>query len=440
MSIVPPCLHRGRQCLAPSPFCMQDTVCGGSGKLGRSPGPRIPPVGLHLDAGMGKTREADTEQRRLQSLQALEASRARYENLYQDAPDMFASVTVDTERVVQCNATLLRATGFRRSEVIGRPLQDLHDAAGAADLAQALERVRADGRARDVELRLRRRDGTLLDVSLSMALVRDEQKNYYYRSIWRDVTDRKRAEDALRRKQGELERSQDELQALAGRLLTAQDDERRRISRELHDDVNQRLAMLTLDVESLQAGLSRSQRETAERLGVIRDRLVELSDDVHGLAYGLHPSVLDHLGLKAALHSHVADLQRHESIRIGLHVGDSLERLPADVAACLYRVAQAALRNVVKHAHASRATVEVRRAEGGVRLSVSDDGVGFAGPTRSSEGLGIVGMQERVRLVGGRFALTSQVGEGSSLTVCLPLPGEDAGEEDGEETASTTGG
>ena len=389
---------------------------------------------------MVKTRGADAEQRRLRSLQALEAARARYENLYQDAPDMFASVTVDTERVVQCNATLLRATGFRRREVIGRPLQDLHDPGCAADLARALDRVRADGRARDVELRLRRRDATLLDVSLSMALVRDERQDYYYRSIWRDVTDRKRAEEALRRKQAELERSQGELQALAGRLLTAQDDERRRISRELHDDVNQRLAMLTLDVESLQAGAPRSQPETAERLGVIRDRLVELSDDVHGLAYGLHPSVLDHLGLKAALRSHVTDLQRHESIRIDLRVAGDLERLPADVAACLYRVAQAALRNVVRHAHASRATVEAGRSEGGVRLSVSDDGVGFASPTRSSEGLGIVGMQERVRLVGGRFSLTSQVGEGSSVSVWLPLSGKDAGEEDGEKTPSTAGG
>ena len=379
---------------------------------------------------MPNPRDADSEQRRLQSLRALEAARARYENLYQDAPDMFASVTVDTEQVVQCNATLLRATGFRRQEVIGRPLQDLHDSGCAADLAQALDRVRADGRARDVELRLRRQDGRLLDVSLSMALIRDERQNYYYRSIWRDVTDRKRAEDALRRKQAELERSRAELQALAGRLLTAQDDERRRISRELHDDVNQRLAMLTLDVESLQVGLPRSRPETAERLGVIRDRLVELSDDVHGLAYGLHPSVLDHLGLKAALRSHVSDLQRHESIRIDLRIAGDVERLPPEVAACLYRVAQAALRNVVKHAHAGRATIEVRRAEGGVRLSVSDDGVGFAVPMRSSEGLGIVGMQERVRLVGGRFTLTSRVGEGSSVTVRvpLPLPGDDAGE------------
>ena len=377
---------------------------------------------------MPKPRDADTERRRLQSLQALEAARARYENLYQDAPDMFASVTVDTERVVQCNATLLRATGFRRHEVIGQPLQDLHDTGCAADLAQALDRVRVEGRARDIELRLRRQDGTLLDVSLSVALIRDEQKNYYYRSIWRDVTDRKRAEDALRRKQAELERSQTELQALAGRLLTAQDDERRRISRELHDDVNQRLAMLTLDVESLQARVPRSPGATAERLGVIRDRLVELSDDVHGLAYGLHPSVLDHLGLRAALESHVADLQRHESIRIGLRVGDNLERLPPDVAACLYRVAQAALRNVVKHARAGRVAVELEPVDDGVRLSVSDDGVGFAVPARSSQGLGIVGMQERVRLVGGRFSLTSRVDEGSRVTVWVPLPREDTGE------------
>ena len=374
-----------------------------------------------------KARDADGEQARAKSVRALEAARARYENLYQDAPDMFASVTVDTERVVQCNATLLRATGYRRTEVLGRPVRELHDPGSAAALGQALETARADGRARDVELRLRRQDGNLLDVSLSMALIRDERQNYYYRSIWRDVTDRKRAEVALRRKQAELERSQAELQALAGRLLTAQDDERRRISRELHDDVNQRLAMLTLDVESLQARVPRSARVTAERLGAIRDRLVELSDDVHGLAYGLHPSVLDHLGLRAALRSHVADLQRHESIRIDLRIGDLAEPVPPAVAACLYHVAQAALRNVVKHAHASGVTVDVAPADGGVRLAVSDDGVGFAVPTRSCEGLGIVGMQERVRLAGGRFELTSQVGEGSRITVWAPLPGAAAG-------------
>ena len=389
---------------------------------------------------MQKARDADGEQARAKSVRALEAARARYENLYQDAPDMFASVTVDTERVVQCNATLLRATGYRRTEVLGRPVRELHDPGSAAALGQALETARADGRARDVELRLRRQDGNLLDVSLSMALIRDERQNYYYRSIWRDVTDRKRAEVALRRKQAELERSQAELQALAGRLLTAQDDERRRISRELHDDVNQRLAMLTLDVESLQARVPRSARVTAERLGAIRDRLVELSDDVHGLAYGLHPSVLDHLGLRAALRSHVADLQRHESIRIDLRIGDLAEPVPPAVAACLYHVAQAALRNVVKHAHASGVTVDVAPADGGVRLAVSDDGVGFAVPTRSSEGLGIVGMQERVRLAGGRFELASQVGDGSRITVWVPLEKDGADEEDGQTTAGPAGG
>ena len=395
---------------------------------------------------MQKTRAADREQLRERSLRALEAARARYENLYQDAPDMFASVTVDTELVVQCNATLLRATGYRRAEVLGRPIRELHDAGSAAALGRALETARAAGRAGDVELRLRRQDGSLLDVSLGMALVRDERRNYYYRSIWRDVTDRKRAEAALRRKQAELERSQAELQALAGRLLTAQDDERRRISRELHDDVNQRLAMLTLDVESLQAGVPRSPRATAERLGAIRDRLVELSDDVHGLAYGLHPSVLDHLGLQAALRSHVADLQRHGSLCIDLRIGDLAEPVPPAVAACLYHVAQAALRNVVKHARAGRATVEVAPVDGGIRLSVSDDGVGFAVPVCSTEGLGIVGMQERVRLAGGRFELASRVGAGSRITVWAPLPaagegGDDgADDEDGEATAGPAGG
>ena len=356
--------------------------------------------------------------------QALQASQARYENLYQDAPDMFASLTVETQHIVQCNQTLVRATGYSRHELLGRPVRDLHHPSCWPNLTIALERVREQGRVRDTELQLQCKDGETLDVSLSVAAIRDEQGNLYYRSTWRDITARKRVQAVLDEKQAELERSRLELQALAGRLLTAQEDERRRISRELHDDLNQRLALVTLEIEGLQQHLPRSRRATVERLGTVRDQAVELSDVVHGLAYQLHASILDDLGLPAALESYLVDYRQREKVEVELRQERLTDPLPSDAASCLYRVAQEALRNVARHAGAAHVRLSLTQSDGGILMTVADDGVGFDVPNEENAGssLGIVGMQERVRLVEGRFSLASRRGEGTRVEVWVPVP------------------
>lgn len=307
-----------------------------------------------------------TERKR--AAQALVASQARYENLYQDAPDMFASVDVDTERLVHATR---RSSASRDS-----------------------------------------------DATRSLA-ARSESSM----TTWRDVTERKRTQAALKNYQTELERSHRELHALAGRLFGAQEEERRRISRELHDDLNQRLALLTLDIEALSQKVPRSRRATSERLRAVRDRVVELSDDVHGLAYQLHPSILDDLGLAAALRSHIADVTRREGIAIELSEDGLTRPIPADVASCLYRVAQEALRNVVKHAQPASVTVHLDSSSDGVTMAIDDSGVGFDPRGTPHRGLGLVGMEERVRLVGGQFSLTSRPGEGTRVTVWVPQPG-----------------
>ena len=312
--------------------------------------------------------------------QALQASQARYENLYQDAPDMFASLSVETEHIVQCNETLVRAIGYSRHELLGRPVRDLHHPSCWPGLTTALDQVRQHGRVRDAELQLQCKHGETLDVSLSVAAIRDEQGNLYYRSTWRDITARKQSQAMLDQKQAELERSRLELQALAGRLLTAQEDERRRISRELHDDLNQRLALLTLEIEGLHQHLPRSRRATVERLGTLRDQVVELSDAVHGLAYQLHASILDDLGLPAALESYLVDYTQREAVEIELRQERLTDPLPSDVASCLYRVAQEALRNVARHAGARHVRVSLEQSDGGIRMTVADDGVGFDVP------------------------------------------------------------
>ena len=363
--------------------------------------------------------------KRKQAEAALRASRERYENLYADAPDMFASVEVATERIVQCNRTLTRAAGYARDALLGRPVRELHHPTCWRDFARAIEDLRATGRVRDIELQLQRKDGGAIEVSLSAAAVRDEQDNLYYRCTWRDITERRRAQVAIQRKQRELERSQQELEALAARLLTVQEDERRRISRELHDDVNQRLALLTFEIETLERDLPRSRPATVARLRELRERVVTLSDDVHSLAYQFHPAILDDLGLTAALESLTDDFTRREGIEID--VAQSVrEKIAPEVAYCFYRVAQEALRNVARHARAERVTLRLEQGDDGISLVISDTGVGFELEVsdKRRRGLGVVGMQERVRLVNGRFSVTSRVGEGTRVQAWVPLPKE----------------
>ena len=365
-----------------------------------------------------------TQRRRVEA--ALRASQARYENLYADAPDMFASVDVDTGRLVQCNRTLERATGVVRERLLGHALRELHDPAGWHTLARAIERVRERGHVRNVELKLRRTHDHTMDVSLSVAAIRDEENNLYYRCTWRDITERRRAQQALHQKQLELETSQHELQALSARLMTAQEDERRRISRELHDDVNQRLALLSFEIDTLERSIPADRVAIGERLRALRDRVDTLSDDVHGLAYQFHPSILDDLGLMAALEALTDDFGRRERITIDV-VQSVPDKIAPEIAYCLYRVTQESLRDIARHARARRAALRLRSVDGGISVVVEDFGVGFepGGTDGRRPGLGVVGMEERVRLAGGRFRVTSRVGEGTRVEAWVPVPKED---------------
>jgi signal transduction histidine kinase len=235
-------------------------------------------------------------------------------------------------------------------------------------------------------------------------------------ALVQEVGERKLAQEALHA-------SREELRSLAGKLLTVQEEERRRISCELHDDINQKLAVLVMNVEVLERRLSPSPEKNREQLRALRNELMEMSDDVRRLAYRLHPSILDHLGLAVALQSHVEDFTKREGIKavfIQRHLPDSL---PQNISTCLYRVAQEALRNVVKHARASHVVVRLCRYDGFLHLSVFDSGIGFdVKSTLTPQGLGLVSMQERVRLVQGRLSVRSRRGRGTYLFVKVPLP------------------
>jgi signal transduction histidine kinase len=211
--------------------------------------------------------------------------------------------------------------------------------------------------------------------------------------------------------------SKEALQQLAAQLIDAQEQERRTIARELHDDVGQRFAALSMDLTQL------AQNEpTIDRSAVAtraRETVLSLARDVRNLSRTLHPSVLDDLGLVAALESECR-LFNERGLPVELHHQGLFDDVPRPTQLTLYRIVQEALHNVVKHAHANVAVVSLERAHD-LRLTIVDDGKGFETTSRPLNGLGLSSMKERARLVGGLFRITSAPGQGTRVEVSVPM-------------------
>ena len=227
--------------------------------------------------------------------------------------------------------------------------------------------------------------------------------------VLRDITARKRVEEELR--------------DLSRRLIRAHEEERALLARELHDDVTQRLALLAIEVG--RAELAASDESQAQSMRSVREGLVRLSEDIHSLAYQLHPSVLEELGLAEALRAESERLVSQGRVDLSLELDPLPAAVGRDAALCLFRVAQGALNNVTRHSAARAASVVLRQMDGGLLLAVRDDGVGFD-PASPGTGmsLGLASMRERVRLVNGTLDIESAPGEGTAIIAWVPAEGE----------------
>lgn len=217
--------------------------------------------------------------------------------------------------------------------------------------------------------------------------------------------------------------SKDELRELAGRLITAQEDERRRVARELHDDLTQRLAAVAIETGNLARLPDTETGAWRDGLETIRRRMAQLSDEVHRLSRRLHPAMLDDLGLVAAIESECRGFFEAGGPPVDIETSGSFDGLAPDTQLALYRIVQESLRNIRRHAAAESVRIQLARADSGISVEIRDDGRGF---DRSSPdwhaGLGLASMEERVRLLGGRIQVSSAPGKGTVTEVWLPLP------------------
>jgi len=227
-------------------------------------------------------------------------------------------------------------------------------------------------------------------------------------SLVADITESRRAEEALR--------------DLSGRLINAQEEERSRVARELHDDLSQRIAVLSIGLEQIAQQIPEGPDNLHARIHNLCTETQEISTELHRVSYQLHPSKLDHLGLVAAVRSFCEELAGRHDLSIKFRHQGFTASLSKDITLCLFRIVQESLHNVVKHSGAREAQIVLEKTDRAVGLSVSDTGCGFdTESSKMTSGLGFLSMRERLRLVGGQLSIRSRPFEGTQIEITVPL-------------------
>ena len=263
-----------------------------------------------------------------------------------------------------------------------------------------------------LDLQARRKDGSTFDAEISLSSMRSAEGTLAVAFV-SDISKRKADEQAIHRQR-------EDLRNLAGRLMTAQDDERRRIARDLHDDLSQKLAYLAMDIGKLVT--KQSDEKLQEDLRPLQRRAADASESVRRISHQLHPSILDDIGLEAAVEQYCEEFGARSGIGIYFRAQDVPALLSREVASSVYHIFQECLRNVSKHSKAKEAYVTLECEANVLRLTVRDEGVGLT-PNRPQSGssIGIVGMKERAHLINGKVEIDSKPGAGTEVIVAVPL-------------------
>src|SRR5213593_1022900 len=375
---------------------------------------------LALLSVTGLVLAAMTTERR-QAEQAARESEQRYRTLLENAPEAIL-VHQDGRWIIANRAALKLLHAARVEQLVGRATLDIVHPDYRAIVRDRIEREFATGEpAPLLEQQFIAVDGTVLDVEV-VGIPITLAGRQGGQIIVRDITERRQAEQAVRERQAEARRSRERLEALSQRLLKLQENERRLIARELHDQIGQALTAVKLNLESLRSGRRAKAFPLDESVAIVE----QLMEAVRSMSLELRPSVLDDLGLAAALRWYADRQGRRAGLAVRVRTQLPTERLASDLETACFRVAQEAITNVARHAGAKRVEVDARAEDGTLDLTVRDDGTGFdvaavRGGTTAEGSIGLDGMEERVRLLGGDFRIDSQPGTGTTVWARFPL-------------------
>ena len=329
------------------------------------------------------------------------------------------------------NPAWQRTLGYDASELLSRPYHEFVHPDDRAALQQELAKLKQGQEITAFEMRCPCKDGNVKWTLWNATALASQQLII---ATGRDITARKRTEEAVQQSEEHYRelfhqafQMQENLRRLSERILDVQEQERARISRDLHDEVGQALTAINVNLAVLKKTLTSTPPGVAERLDDTRKLLEETMETVHRFARELRPAMLDDLGLLPTLRSYVKDFIERTGIAVRFHSGrgHGIERLCPERKTVVYRVVQEGLNNIAKHAQARAVTVAVTDSRQRVHLKIKDNGRGFAVTEPPVEQvrkrLGLLGIAERVRLVGGEFAVESQPGRGTTLRIAIPF-------------------
>ncbi len=360
--------------------------------------------------------------KRKKAEEALQKNGEKYLSLVESTGDSIYLIGEDLTYLFMNQSHLLRY-GKEAGEIIGRNYAEFHSENETRDFANKIKAVFDTGRLLSYDYESER-DGEYYLRSLNPVKGPDG-KISAVTIISRSITERKKAEE-------ELKKSKKKLQYLSSQLIKAQEEERKRISLELHDEMGQSLTAIGLTIDQIEEALpSDLDPKIGNRLADIKSIALKSVDQLSELCLALRPSMLDDIGLIPTLRWHISKEGRRAELEIKLEIIDMDERLGQEIETVIFRIFQEALNNIIKHADAKQVILRIERKQGSITFSIKDDGKGFdihkALTDQQDGSIGLIGMQERANIIGGNLRITSRKGHGTRILVEIPEEIDDGG-------------
>lgn len=359
-----------------------------------------------------------------------EEARGRLAAIVEYSADAIIGMTLDGT-IVTWNMQARRMFGYSSREVMGKAASFLLPPDRADEETQIIERILRGEHIAHFETVRRRKDGNPIYISMSISPIKDAGDNIVgFSKIARDITEHKRAEEENSWLFEQVTESRERLRALSRRLLQVQEEERRTLACELHDEIGQALTAIKINLQAALRlhDMSRITARMEDCTGLVDSMLAR----VRGRSLDLRPPLLDELGLAPALKWYVSAQAQRAGLMVDLAVDSLTVRFPADLEIACFRVVQEALTNVIRHARASRVSVAIQTKNGRLELSVRDDGCGFDVRTAMKNDIdrmhiGLLGMHERIRILRGQISIDSVPMRGTEVQASIPLHAHQTG-------------